>query len=580
MALEPVKYGAFGSEIESAWQGVVRGGEEWVVLSARGDGELEPRVGDGFGAFLGEFGDQVAYGLARVTPPGSDVEKLLLVGWCPDTAPMKARASFAANFGTVANNVLKGYHVQVTARDEDDLDEQELLMKISNAAGARYSIQAQPSATPKAAPPKAAPKAAPKATPKAAPKAIATPAKTSATPATPATPAASANAKNGGDDDDWSEPELKERDFDSEPLKPNQSTFKPIGKVDLQKHIAEEAAKEDPRLVNKIDPASDIKHLKEQSKMQRDSEMNKFIGGTKPPMGSTQFKDDDKVIKGFKNEKTPAQLWAEKKAKQQGNAPAEKPAAEVSKSNAEDEDDEDDKQEDIKDIKSKFESLSTNSEPPIIQPRKIVQRTTEPEIEAPSMKKDPKKFGNPLPGMHSEEPEPEADEDNDDDWDDDEEESKPAQRSLPPLPSRDQEKDASPAPILPSRSVDKEDSPAPPSLPSRAKEEEQEQEEEEEEQEQEQEEEEEAPAPSLPTRETNAVPPPPPRRATEEKKEEKPWATAEYDYEAAEDNELTFEENDKIINIEFVDDDWWLGELEKTGEKGLFPSNYVSLGNQ
>lgn len=144
MALEPVKYGAFGSEIESAWQGVVRGGEEWVVLSARGDGELEPRVGDGFGAFLGEFGDQVAYGLARVTPPGSDVEKLLLVGWCPDTAPMKARASFAANFGTVANNVLKGYHVQVTARDEDDLDEQELLMKISNAAGARYPSRRSP----------------------------------------------------------------------------------------------------------------------------------------------------------------------------------------------------------------------------------------------------------------------------------------------------------------------------------------------------------------------------------------------------------------------------------------------------
>nr|2K3B_A Chain A, Actin-binding protein [unidentified] len=58
-----------------------------------------------------------------------------------------------------------------------------------------------------------------------------------------------------------------------------------------------------------------------------------------------------------------------------------------------------------------------------------------------------------------------------------------------------------------------------------------------------------------------------------------PWATAEYDYDAAEDNELTFVENDKIINIEFVDDDWWLGELEKDGSKGLFPSNYVSLGN-
>lgn len=62
MALEPVKYGAFGSEIESAWQGVVRGGEEWVVLSARGDGELEPRVGDGFGAFLGSSGTRLRTG--------------------------------------------------------------------------------------------------------------------------------------------------------------------------------------------------------------------------------------------------------------------------------------------------------------------------------------------------------------------------------------------------------------------------------------------------------------------------------------------------------------------------------------
>ena len=101
-------------------------------------------------------------------------------------------------------------------------------------------------------------------------------------------------------------------------------------------------------------------------------------------------------------------------------------------------------------------------------------------------------------------------------------------------------------------------------------------------------------APPLPSRniapeqveqdkEDTYIPPPPPRRNVapepepEEEEETAPWAVAEYDYEAGEDNELTFEEGDKIINIDFVDDDWWLGELEKTGEKGLFPSNYVSL---
>ncbi|KAF9889481.1 hypothetical protein FE257_007190 [Aspergillus nanangensis] len=54
-----------------------------------------------------------------------------------------------------------------------------------------------------------------------------------------------------------------------------------------------------------------------------------------------------------------------------------------------------------------------------------------------------------------------------------------------------------------------------------------------------------------------------------------PTATALYDYEAAEDNELSFPEGAEIENIEFPDDDWWYGEYY--GKKGLFPANYVQL---
>ncbi|KNG84036.1 actin binding protein [Aspergillus nomiae NRRL 13137] len=54
-----------------------------------------------------------------------------------------------------------------------------------------------------------------------------------------------------------------------------------------------------------------------------------------------------------------------------------------------------------------------------------------------------------------------------------------------------------------------------------------------------------------------------------------PTATALYDYEAAEDNELSFPEGAEITHIEFPDDDWWFG---KYGNKeGLFPANYVQL---
>ncbi|KAI9370975.1 hypothetical protein BJX61DRAFT_535191 [Aspergillus egyptiacus] len=55
----------------------------------------------------------------------------------------------------------------------------------------------------------------------------------------------------------------------------------------------------------------------------------------------------------------------------------------------------------------------------------------------------------------------------------------------------------------------------------------------------------------------------------------KPTARALYDYEAAEDNELSFPEDAKITNIEFPDDDWWFGE--HGGRTGLFPANYVQL---
>lgn len=54
-----------------------------------------------------------------------------------------------------------------------------------------------------------------------------------------------------------------------------------------------------------------------------------------------------------------------------------------------------------------------------------------------------------------------------------------------------------------------------------------------------------------------------------------------YDYQANEDDELTFDVDDLITNIDKVDKDWYKGTITKANRKveGLFPANYVRLLN-
>jgi len=52
-------------------------------------------------------------------------------------------------------------------------------------------------------------------------------------------------------------------------------------------------------------------------------------------------------------------------------------------------------------------------------------------------------------------------------------------------------------------------------------------------------------------------------------------AVALYDYQAMAEDEISFDPNDIITNIEMVDEGWWIGECH--GKFGLFPANYVEV---
>lgn len=53
-------------------------------------------------------------------------------------------------------------------------------------------------------------------------------------------------------------------------------------------------------------------------------------------------------------------------------------------------------------------------------------------------------------------------------------------------------------------------------------------------------------------------------------------AVVQYDYEKAEDNEVELHEGEHVTDIDMVDEDWWMG-TNPQGERGLFPANYVEM---
>ncbi|XP_044855363.1 LIM and SH3 domain protein 1 isoform X3 [Mauremys mutica] len=50
---------------------------------------------------------------------------------------------------------------------------------------------------------------------------------------------------------------------------------------------------------------------------------------------------------------------------------------------------------------------------------------------------------------------------------------------------------------------------------------------------------------------------------------------AVYDYNAADEDEVSFQDGDTIVNVQQIDDGWMYGTVERTGDTGMLPANYV-----
>lgn len=645
------------------------------------EGELSELIED-----FSEGRIQFAY--VKVKDPNTGLPKNVLIAWCGGGVPERTKGYFTSHLSAVSK-ILHGYHVQITARSDADLEPEAIIQKVSDASGAKYTAGGSAPVT-SAAPPAVAKKP------------VFTPTTSSTGSSFNPVVAARNRRQENVDDDGWgadapqvSRTELEKVESAYKPTKVNMTelsrgrdestrfngrsgqddrpdvvkgAYQPVGKVDINAIRAAAQKKDDDRPapvkgsyepVGKVDiaairaraqtpseptPAAEgsaepPKSLAERTAAFTQSERltelpkpkvaKKFGGaaaftGTKaptpvgfgapavpaaPPAGA--------VSRTFADQggKTPAQIWAEKKAKERGNAPSPVAPQPVSSPVT--------AQKSGSGWNSGYTGKSWGPVATTTFGRGGVETQRTGSTERSEPRSEPEAPASPAGGISA---------------------IRDRFKDAPPMggatpsarqiPSRDDDDDDEPAPPSPVPSTSRPSGPsggfALPGLPSRPAPADEPEETEEDQappsppRDYEQEREESPPRIAIPVAREEAVgiepasqrelPPPLPAQALEEEvpePEELPEeeeaqdpraagaavaeqsfgheqvaegqagsggkrAVIQYDYEKAEDNEIELVEGEYVTNIEMVDDDWWMGTNSK-GESGLFPSNYVEL---
>lgn len=52
-----------------------------------------------------------------------------------------------------------------------------------------------------------------------------------------------------------------------------------------------------------------------------------------------------------------------------------------------------------------------------------------------------------------------------------------------------------------------------------------------------------------------------------------------YDYSVQDEDEVFFRDGDYIVNVQFIDDGWMYGIVQRIGRTGMFLVNYIEFVN-
>ncbi|XP_071322813.1 drebrin-like a [Trachinotus anak] len=137
-----------GAALMAAYKEVVDGKSDtnWVLftyegnsndirLADKGDGGLEEMVEE-------LSSGKVMYAFCRVPDPNSGLSKYVLINWTGEGVK-DSRKGICANHVSSMASFLKGAHVTINARGEEDVEPETILAKVAKASGANFNFYKQ-----------------------------------------------------------------------------------------------------------------------------------------------------------------------------------------------------------------------------------------------------------------------------------------------------------------------------------------------------------------------------------------------------------------------------------------------------
>ncbi|XP_034162560.2 drebrin-like b isoform X2 [Pangasianodon hypophthalmus] len=134
-----------GPALTAAYKEVVDEKSEtnWALFTYEGntnDIRLAGKGEEGLEELVEELNSgKVMYAFCRVKDPNSGLPKYVLINWTGEGVK-DARKGLCANHVSSMANFLKGAHVTINARAEEDVEPESIMQKVAKASGANYSF--------------------------------------------------------------------------------------------------------------------------------------------------------------------------------------------------------------------------------------------------------------------------------------------------------------------------------------------------------------------------------------------------------------------------------------------------------